>query len=89
MHIYRNENSWQVSTNFIFTDGISSCWRYETATSILQDRRGSVTMEEGMNILESCSQQGWTLWSNVYNLNTKEVHISVSQNYQKIFTFQF
>ncbi len=89
MHIYRNEDSWQVSTNFVFTDGISSCWRYETATTMLQDYWGRITMEEGMDILESCSQDDWTLWSNIYNLNTKEVHISVSQNYRKTYTFQF
>lgn len=89
MYIYQSEDSWQVSTNFIFTDGISSCWRYEIATTMFQDYWGIITMEEGMDILESCSQDDWTLWSNVYNLNTKEVRISVSQNYRKTYTFQF
>lgn len=89
MNIYRNEQSWQVSTNFIFTDGITPCWRYQTATELLHQSLGSVTMQHGMDILKACSQDGWTLWSNVYNLRTRQVHISVNQNYQKIYRFHF
>ncbi|TFG19557.1 MAG: linear amide C-N hydrolase, partial [Promethearchaeota archaeon] len=88
MFVYHNKNEWQVSTNFIFTDGISSCWRYQTATQMLQECDGYVKMEKGMEILEACSQDDWTRWSNVYNLKTLEIHITVNTNYQTIYTFQ-
>ncbi|MHA1110621.1 MAG: carcinine hydrolase/isopenicillin-N N-acyltransferase family protein [Promethearchaeota archaeon] len=88
MYIYRNENNWQVSTNFIFTDGISSCWRYQTATQMLDECEGYVSMEKGMKILEACSQDDWTRWSNIYNMKTLEVHITVNENYQTTYTFQ-
>ena len=89
MQIYSNQEPWQVSTNFIFTDGISPCWRYETASQLLQNSMGGITVDMGMDILEECSQDGFTLWSNVYNLETKEVEISIGQHYEKIYTFSF
>ncbi len=89
MNIFRNEEPWQISTNFIFSDGISSCWRYQTATQMLQSYLGGITMEIGMEILEECSQDGFTLWSNVYNLDTKEVKMSIGQHYEKTYTFSF
>ena len=88
-YVYPNKNKWQVSTNFIFADGISSCWRYETATSMLENYWGTLTMEKSMGILESCSQDDWTRWSTVYNMKTLEVLISVNQNYQTIYEFHF
>jgi len=93
MHIYPNEEYWQVSTNFIFTDETPPypCWRYNTAYQLLQGASGSVTMEEGMAILESCSLSGYssTLWSNIYNLETREVHIAINRNYDRIYEFHF
>jgi hypothetical protein len=89
MHVYRNENSWQVSTNFIFTDGIASCWRYQTATQILQETWGNISIEEGMEILEQCAQDGLTRWSSVYNMEKVSVSISVNQNYDRTYFFRF
>ena len=89
MHIYRISQNWQVSTNFIFTDGISSCWRFQTANLMLEESEGGITVEEGMDILQECSQNGWTLWSNIYNMETKQVEICVNQDYQRTYRFHF
>ena len=89
MHVYPITEYWQVSTNFIFTDGISYCWRYQRANQMLNDSSGGITMEEGMEILKACSQLGSTLWSNIYNMETLQVLISINQDYTKTYSFQF
>ncbi len=89
MYVYPITEFWQVSTNFIFTDGISYCWRYQRANQLLQDSEGGVNMKDGMEILKDCSQLGLTLWSNIYNLKTRQVIVAINQNYDETYSFQF
>lgn len=68
MIVMRNSESWQVSTNFIIHGSGApqnvSCWRYNRAYSILEEKQGKLTSQEAMNLLQSVAQSN-TIWSMV------------------------
>jgi hypothetical protein len=95
MRVLRNEQSWQVATNFIISEeqpqgASSSCRRYNKAYQTLEDQQGSLTSPQALALLEGVSQSGSfpTIWSVLYNLTTGEISVVMDRNYQEIYTFQ-
>ncbi|MFW9945417.1 MAG: linear amide C-N hydrolase [Candidatus Odinarchaeota archaeon] len=84
MIVLRNEQMWQVSTNFVIYGSTNStkqgCSRYTTCESVLSDNEGNITPFEAMNLLETVSQSS-TQWSVVYNMQKKEVKLVMGRNY--------
>ena len=83
-----NDVDWQVVTNTRLynvseTMRRMSCWRYNTAITILEQNNGTVTCEEGMDILESISVSG-TQWSALYDMMNRNVYISLYREYHDI-----
>ena len=95
MRVLRNEQSWQVSTNFIISEeqpegATSSCRRYNTAYHKLEDNQGLMTGAQALDLLADTAQAGDfpTIWSAVYNLNSGEISLVMDRNYEKVYTFQ-
>ena len=91
MIIIRNDESWQVSTNFIIhgsgaPDNVS-CWRYNTAYQALKEAGGYITHEVAMELLRKVSQSS-TMWSTVYDINSREIHVAVGRKYDAIKKFE-
>lgn len=84
MIILRNEQMWQVSTNFVIYGSSNStkqgCNRYTTCESVLSDNEGNIDPIEALNLLETVSQSS-TQWSVVYNVQKKEIKIVMGRNY--------
>jgi len=94
LRVLRNEQPWQVSTNFIISEeqpqgARSSCWRYNQAYRTLQDRSGSLNGSQTLDLLQQVSQSGSypTIWSAAYNLTRGEIQIVIDRDYQQIYTF--
>ncbi len=95
MRVLRNEQPWQVATNFIISEeqpqgAASSCPRYNRAYQTLEDQHSSLASPQALDLLEQVSQSGSfpTIWSVLYNLTTGEISLVMDRNYQEIFTFQ-
>jgi choloylglycine hydrolase len=81
LHIIRKgqDENYQVVTNYWLTDptlGGYPCDRYNTAVDLLQKQSPSI--ELCANILDATKQNwgdGGTLYSNIYNLSSKEVYV--------------
>ncbi|MFC2139160.1 linear amide C-N hydrolase [Bacteroidota bacterium] len=89
MVVIRNEEPWQVSTNFIINgsgapEG-STCWRYNSAYSQLQEAGGAITSTNAMDILQSVSSS--TKWSAVYDVISGDIKVAAGMNYNRIYTF--
>ena len=94
LRVLRNEQPWQVATNFIISTqaprgATASCWRYNKAFQALADAQGALSGPQALTLLESVSQAGSfpTIWSVVYNLTSGEVSVVMDRNYQQIYTF--
>ncbi len=94
VHATRNNEPWQVATNFLVSDaapegGRSHCWRYSTAYQTLEMANGKVSQEEAMALLEEVSQSGDlpTIWSTVYNLSEGDINIVVGREYDQVHRF--
>ena len=89
MIVIRNEEPWQVSTNFIINGSgapaNSSCWRYNSAYSQLQEASGSISSSDAMSILQSVSAS--TKWSVVYDVVSGDIQVAVGTDYNNIYTF--
>ncbi len=90
--VLRNENPWQVSTNFTITgktheEALAACWRYKEAYETLEGANGSASEAEAMDLLNDVSQS-ITLWSTVYNLTTKDIHVAMKRKYNDVHDFE-
>jgi hypothetical protein len=87
MIILRNEQMWQVSTNFVIYGSTNStkeaCSRYITCESVLSDKEGIINPIEALSLLETVSQTS-TQWSVVYNMQKKEVKLVMGRNYDHL-----
>lgn len=94
MRILPNESPWQVSTNFLISEeqprgANSSCWRYNLAYQALQQAGGSLSDEAAMTLLKDVSQSGDnpTIWSVVYNLSARAIHLAAGGDYAQVYDF--
>jgi len=84
-----NDRPWQIVTNSLLF-GVSEesrrneCWRYRAVDDYMEEVNGWINWEDGMNILESISV-GDTQWSSLYDMNTKEIYLSLYRDFDDIF----
>jgi len=86
-----------VSTNFNVANpenhipGCYPCWRYDTATDMLDDitTEETLTVEACRNVLDAIHQEGDnpTRYSNVYDLKQKSIHLWFERSYENPFVF--
>jgi hypothetical protein len=91
MHVIRNDQPWQVATNFIIShvapEGTNApCWRYNHAHQALSEADGNISQEEAMAVLKSVSNSH-TIWSAVYDMTTGDVQLAMGRHYDQIHTF--
>ena len=85
--IVRDDNLWQVSTNYLFSEPQQpDCWRYETASKALREAQGNISQEKVMSLLKDTSQDH-TTWSVVYNLENGQINLVMGKNYDRVHTF--
>lgn len=94
MKVLKDDNPWQVSTNFIISEeessgGNSGCSRYNHLYQVLADKRGVMTMDQGMTLLEDVSQDNAvkTMWSVVYNLENGKIKVVMGRDYEHVLEF--
>jgi uncharacterized protein (DUF885 family) len=94
-YVIRRSHPWQVSTNFLLSEekpigSDSSCWRYNKAFMALQKADGKLSVNDAMRLLESVSQSGPypTIWSVIYNMTDREIHLIVGRKYSSIHEFR-
>lgn len=90
MMVLRNENPWQVATNFLVsaTNGHpqGSCRRYDLVTKGLQEAKGMIDIEAAMDFLQEVSQDSPsdvadTQWSMVYEMTSGGVNIVMDRQF--------
>ncbi len=90
MVVFRNENQWQVATNFLVasTDGNTrgQCPRYDRINQRLLEGEGRLTVEKALALLADVSQnppeaQSPTQWSVVYDMTDGSVNIVMGRKY--------
>ncbi len=93
--VLRNENPWQVSTNFLFAETPAeqrrtACWRYAAAGDALSQADGVLSGDAAMALLKQISQSGSfpTIWSVLYNLGSGKVQVVVNREYGQVHSFQ-
>jgi len=92
MHVLRNDQPWQVSTNFILT-GLNdeqrqaACYRYRTAYVALSSRGGLITAREAVEILEDVAQSN-TIWSIVYHAGAGDIHAAMGRKFGELHEFE-
>jgi hypothetical protein len=84
--VYRNEERWMVSTNFLFSDvpperRAAACGRFALATARLEASGGELGEDGALALLKDVSQ-GSTRWSAVYDLEGGGVTIALGRNYR-------
>lgn len=92
MSVVRNTEPWQVATNFILSgktpeQALASCWRYKTASELLEQKRGLLSQNEAMDLLENVSQ-GNTKWSITYGMISGELQVVMHQKYDSVHPFK-
>lgn len=83
------DRAWQVLTNKRIyqvpdTRLRDTCWRYQSMSETLERAEGTVDWQAGMAILRDAAQKG-TTWSAVYAPLTKELYVSVYQQWGTIY----
>jgi len=83
------DKKWQLMTNKVIYNVKDStlrekCWRYKSMSSTFDKSKGTITWQQGIQILKDVSQEG-TTWSVVYLPNSKELYFSVYQCWDKIY----
>jgi choloylglycine hydrolase len=90
--VVRSDQPWQVSTNFILSglapeQALSSCGRYKKVYQTINQAQGVLSAEGSMDLLKAVSQNN-TLWSVTYGLESGEIRLASSRNYQQVFRYQ-
>ncbi len=86
--VVRDDNPWQVSTNFLISEDIKpQCFRYDTANEQLAKTAGAISQDEAMNLLKAVKLDN-TVWSIVYNLDSGQILLSVGHDYEKVHEFK-
>lgn len=91
MVVTRNEEPWQVSTNFILAEerpvgASSSCWRYNLAYERLAQANGILSAADAMSLLADVSQP-ITVWSVVYDLDGGAIDVALGRRYEQVHSF--
>jgi hypothetical protein len=90
--IFRNENPWQVATNFLVASTGGSpqgqCPRYDRISQRLQAAQGRLAPREALSLLADVAQGdpqagASTQWSVVYDMTGGDVHIIMGRKYSE------
>jgi len=92
MQVLRYKTRFQVATNFILfpippQNSQTSCWRYNKIYETLFHAQNGLSPAEAMSLLKDVSQSGTntpTIWSMVYDLAAKNVHVAMGRNYGQV-----
>lgn len=92
MSVVRNSEPWQVATNFLLSgktpeQAVSSCWRYRTASELLNQKKGLLSQNEVMGLLENVSQAN-TKWSVTYGMVSGDIRVVMHQKYNRVHPFK-
>lgn len=90
IEVTKNEKPWQVVANFLLYNnvGAGGRGRYAVASTTLADKKGVLSETDSMKLLRTVCQYD-TVWSAVYNLNTKELNLVLGRQYDRINKFSF
>ena len=90
IEVTKNEKPWQVVANFLLYNnvGAGGRGRYAIASTTLADKNGVLSEIDSMKLLRTVCQYD-TVWSAVYNLNTKELNLVLGRQYDRINKFSF
>ena len=96
-YIFRPEAPWQHMTNFRLKDvpepdRADACWRFAAIADHMLAVEGLLTPNEAMALLESVRQASetkpaGTLWSAVYDMSGRTVHVAIRQRFDRVYTF--
>lgn len=85
------DDGFLVSTNFNVgypENGWTPCWRYSTATEMLNDidLEDNLTVEAVRDVLDSAHQEGMyaTRYSNIFDLVNRDIYIYYNYNFKKV-----
>ncbi|NIP37403.1 MAG: hypothetical protein GWN18_20775, partial [Thermoplasmata archaeon] len=86
--IIRQRGGYQVATNYsqsTIPPEESRCWRYQTAVEYLEEME-TLSVEAMRDLLDAVHQTGpaHTLYSNVYDLNSKVVYLYLFYDYEEV-----
>ena len=92
MSIVQNTEPWQVATNFILSgktpeQATASCWRYKTAYESLNQKKGLLSQNEAMTLLDHISQ-GNTKWSVTYGMISGDIQVVMQKEYEEVLQFR-
>jgi hypothetical protein len=86
--VVRDENPWQVSTNFLISEkNKPDCWRYKLVSESLSKADGRIPQDEAMRLLSRAKQDS-TVWSIVYNLSTGQIRLAMGKDYEDVHSFK-
>jgi hypothetical protein len=96
MVLLRNEDPWQVSTNFVISEvpedeRIATSHRYQFVTEALVRTKGLISEAEAMALLREVANNGSsnpTMWSTVYNMSTGGIQVVVGRQYDTAHEFR-
>jgi len=92
MSIVQNTEPWQAATNFILSgktpeQSTASCWRYKTAYEVLNQKKGLLSQNEAMTLLDQISQ-GNTKWSVTYGMISGDIQVVMQKKYEDVLQFK-
>jgi predicted choloylglycine hydrolase len=102
MHVLKPDGNYQAVTNFYLTPGKKYNFgvgqdRYRIVMNGLKEKKGVVTVQEGMRLLEKARMHNVkspetgaicnTAWSALYNNSRKCVDLAIDQNYGKVYHY--
>lgn len=84
-----SDTAWQVLTtkpiyNVSDADLRDRCWRYRSISETLERTNGNADWKAGMKLLQDVAQKG-TTWSVVYSPPTRELYLSVYQDWDTVY----
>jgi penicillin V acylase-like amidase (Ntn superfamily) len=86
--VVREDNPWQVSTNFLISEeNKSDCRRYKLVNETLSKAEGKIPQEEAMHVLGEAKLDN-TVWSVVYNLSTGRIQLAMGTDYTRVHNFK-
>lgn len=89
------EKDYQIASNFIAYNGLNigegynEFERYETIEKQLIKSNGIITDQDAMSLLEEVKIPNRTQWSVVYNMVSKNFVVSIDENYEVKYEFEF
>jgi hypothetical protein len=85
IRVTSSEGPWQICTNSIAwnksqPERANACPRYRTGSDAAGKLGGTVDYADARRIARSMSVPNWTMWTSIYNLTTREVHVIYRAN---------